>query len=277
MYREVEKFEGKTEITYYFDSMNDFIHYLEENENTESKYPKHKWASKKTNGSNGFNDSKSWEHFILNMKRGKKEYNVDTNVFVTDKYDPKFEKNKDFYGTVAVPKHLIGLPKPCSRIKKTKPVKYYPIYIGFSESAGVHTGDIKEYKLMIFEKINALISEGHTVDINIFVRSKIPDYDGYFNLIICIKKHNQNPDMNKLMYFVCSADILRRGYFRLLEADPDALEKNHGGGYGRPENSNVDYINEKFNAILLHSLTSHGGDLGDAISSVESKLVNGGI
>jgi len=276
MYREVEEYQGNTEITYYFDSMNDFIQYLEENENTRSKYPKQHWSSKKS-GRHNFNDSSDWEEFIKNMKHGKKEYNIDTNVFVTDKYDPKFEKNKDFYGTVNIPKHLIGLPKPCSRIKKTKPIKYYPIYIGFSESAGIKKSKIKDYKLQIFEKINHLISEGHTVDINLFLRSSIDDYDGYFNLIICIKKHNQNPDMNKLMYFVCGADILRRGYFRILESDPSALNKNHAGGYGTPASSYTDYIEEKFDAILLHSLTSHNGSLEGAMRNVEQKLVNGGI
>ena len=275
MIREVEKSNGWDEITYYFESMNDFIKYMIDNAETSHILPRNKWVSKAGMQSR-FNDTNDWEDFIDKLKNGHEDYNVDKDVFKTDKYEQSFQNDKDWYGTTNVPKTIMGLPKPSNRLKKTKDIKYYPIFVGFSENAFVDSRKIKKYKLAIFEKIAQLITERQIVDISIFCKGEMRWNNCYVNLIIDIKKHNQNPDMNKLMYFMCGSDILRRGFFRILELDPLIFNGSQTHGYGTPMLSRNDYIEKKFNAILLHSLNSYGG-VSDALEDVERRLIQGGI
>ena len=161
------------EITYIFTSMSDFTDYLTKNKDTAHILDKNEWLSHKT-GKYAFHDTKNYDEFLKCMKIGKKEYNIDTNVFVTNKYEPKFKKQNDWYGNPNIPKTIINLPKSSNRLIKNKPIQYYPIYISFSEMKYIELEKIKEYRLKTFEKINHLISEGHSVDLTIFSKK-----DGY--------------------------------------------------------------------------------------------------
>lgn len=275
MIREVEKNKNTTEITYYFESMNDYIKHMKKIKDTASNLPERLCFSKHNTTSNHsyfteFFETKTFQEFLHHLDHGKKEYDIDKDVFKTKEYEQKFKSERDYYGNPNVPRALMGLPKNCHRIRKTKQTDYYHIFIGFSEASYISPESIKEYKLKIFEKINGLISEGHAVDISLFARTYFEKIDTYVNIIISLVKGNVAVDMNKLMFFVTTVDVLRRGYFRLMEVDPLIFNEEDNYQYGVNMSSKTDEIEKIFNSILIHPLSSF--ELNNDEDSAENRL-----
>lgn len=275
MIREVDEYEEFQEITYSFKSMNDFTSYILDIEDDIHVLKRENCSSftNKNEFRGNFYDCKDWNDFTKGLQEGKKEYSIDKDVFKTKSFEKKFEVKRDFFGSPSVPRTLMGLPKNHRRAMKTQETDYYSIFISFSEASFISSQNIKEYRLFIFDKINYLISEGHAVDIDLFARVYFRHIKTYVNIIITLKKTYDSPDMDKLMFFVCSSDILRRGYFRIMEADPLIFNDQHTYSYGRPMNPQVKEIEDEFEALLVHPLSVFEKKMHKAKEDVVERLI----
>lgn len=257
---------------WFFDSMTDFTNYLIK---TEDYFPfgskSSSSAMKKSSGYH-FNEATSWKDFIYKLTHGSKNYSKDDNFFKTDDYDKKFESTRAVNGNPIVPRVLKNLPKSNRKLKRNKKTAYYDIYLNSCELGYVDGEDIKKYHTYIFNKINGLISEANTVSINWYGKSSFNN-GKTVSVIINLKNPMYNVDINRLMYFLTSPDLFRRGNFRIYELDSFSEGSCFGGGYGRSLSSRDKAIESKLGGILLHNLISFGGSVERAINDVEKRLI----
>lgn len=256
---------------WFFDSMTDFTNYLIK---TEDYFPfgsKNRSSAMKKSSGYSFNEANSWKDFIYKLTYGSKNYSKDDNFFKTDDYDKKFESTRAVNGNPIIPRVLKNLPKSSRKLKRNKKTAYYDIYINSAELAYVNGEDIKEYHTYIFNKINGLISQANTVSVNWYGKSSFGGKT--VAVVINLKPPMYNVDINRLMYFLTSPDLFRRGNFRIYELDAFSHDSCFGGGYGSSVSSKDKAIEDKLGGILLHNLISFGGSVDRAIKDAEKRLI----
>ena len=259
-------------VYYFFDSMGDFTKYLLK---IEDYFPYHskQYCSSFSKYDEKFHETKNWQEFMEKLYFGSKNYSSDDNIFFTKNYTSKFQRKKDICGVPSIPLFLMNQPKSYHKRKKTNKVSFYPIYINACETWYVDSGDIKEYKSFVFDKINYLISKANTVQLNWYEKTLLDD-NKTMTIMIKLKDPQYHVNINRLMFFITSPDISRRGCFRIGETESFAYKNcRKGNGYGKAESETDSIIEGKLNGISVKNLSSFSS-LDEAKRNIESKLTS---
>lgn len=215
----------------YFDSVNEYINYLED---TPRLLDRDKSSE---TGDYHFTGTKSLKEALDLCKYGDEELGtyVYNQVLKIDNIDT-VNKNRQAYindivgFTPNVPNYVMGIPTNMIRDNRTIiKSKIINIYINLSAHAGTSSDSIKKNAAKYVAAINKLEQEGYRC--NVYAGNCADTWsDDEYCVIVKVKGDREPLNLTKMAFPLCHPSMLRRLAFKWIETIPI----NFGGGYGRP-------------------------------------------
>lgn len=132
-------------------------------------------------------------------------------------------------GRLDIPAYSAGSPLCYETLERKKMPKFIKLHISLSYSWTTSKAQVYNRAIIITNIIKALESAGYNVFANAF---ELASYeDEIIHIVIDVKKHNQNVNMQALYKSLCYVEFLRRILFRVLETLD--LENSWSNSYGR--------------------------------------------
>lgn len=245
----------KTKYIYCFDSIKDFVKYIEENKTREC-FERSKLSSKKENFDN-WSGTETYEQAIEFLQNGWDEgakilnSNISKKIKDISKAEEKvFQNIKDVCGyQPIVPLYLNSVPN-CMIRKQQKVLKNKIVNVTrtLSYSGGIRTSEVMSESVKAAMIIKNLEKSGYRVNLHLILGS------GKFAVKIKLKSANERLNVSKLAFPLINVAMFRRLYFRFVEV----CEKTTGDfvfGYGRvPAIREFDEICKEMNEIHLPTL-----------------------
>ena len=235
-----------------FDSLNEFIKYLDETPTNET-FKNNPLSSRKANRHN-WSGTDTFEQAIELLKNGwtvgaekltKKLKIAESNKEVETAY--KNILSMAGYQAI-VPLYLQGVPN-CMINKKPVPVKNKVITINrvMVCSCSVSSETLMNESIKCFQIIKRIEAAGYRVNLNLMISS------GHVCVKIRLKSSSEKLNISKLAFPLVHTAMLRRLYFRFIEVYP-TIPYGYQWGYGRvPEEKEFKAMCEK-NEIVLPTL-----------------------
>lgn len=240
---------GKINKVLHFNSINDFVKCLREQE-TNWVFSSSYCASKER--SNNWNGNMTLDEAIDTMNHGwsagaisleKKLKTVKHNM-ITDK---EVQNILDVCGyQPIVPLYLNGVPN-CMLRKQMQPKRQKVITINrsFSASGSVSSETLMKESTKVLQIIYKLEKMGYRINLNLVISC------GLYAVSIRLKSANERLSVSKLAFPLVHTAMFRRLFFRFIEVC-EYTTRFHSGCYGVvPEDNEFDQICSRNNAIHL--------------------------
>lgn len=254
MYKYYEK-NGYNVMYHYFDSITEFLNYIDHNQTAPGFANKSNLASMKTDD-NEWSGTRSLDEAKELAKFGYNE-NFDRFLELKDKLEKYIKlsstkaKQFNYYIGYApdVKAYLEG--SPLSMLNKINPTrKQIDIYFNATYYCGTETSQIFNRGVVTLSIVEVLEKLGFIVNLNIF---NMASSDGQIHYAVFrLKNTSERINVRKLFFPMCHNSWLRRLVFRLIEETPD-ITSGWNWGYGTPANEELmrSIIDLKPNDIVI--------------------------
>lgn len=254
---------------YEFDSMSEYIKFLDSKPQIESNNAKtYGWSAKYFTGTMNYNEAielaiKGWSAVSVELT---KKLNISSKSIGTSKDMQKYLSQAGFQAIV--PLYLNGCPNNMMNQKMV--VKKQKI-INVVKSVGFRGGEsvekIKNESVKTLMLVKMLESKGYRV--NLYTLNGFRVNSGYYYVRVKVKSANENLNISKLAFPLVHPSMLRRLNFRFREIECNANHDGIGGSlYSKEENK----LAIKKDEIFVPSFMQYSIDDIKDLSDIEKGL-----